>query len=183
MPSRPHFAAAPAALNLLLLMVLAVFPVPALANDSDRRAPNASDPRFQFNLPAQSLDNALRAVTAVSGAQLLYSAELVANRQAPALTGRMTCGAALDQLLSNSGLAFLRNGPNTYAITTEARATRRDDPVRLTGDEPAPQSDEAQLQGIGAMAPSANPICQGNIGIVSDERYRPCAPISGAAAH
>src|SRR5688572_24064769 len=59
---------------------------------------------YDINLPAQPLASAIAALSKQTGAQILAAGELVAGRQAPALSGRMTARDALNRLLGGSGL-------------------------------------------------------------------------------
>lgn len=60
--------------------------------------------RIRFDIPAQSLATALRLFQAQSGAAVLYSPELVANKQAAAVSGELTAIEAVRQLLRGTGL-------------------------------------------------------------------------------
>lgn len=58
-----------------------------------------------YNLPAQDLGATLRAIARISGRQILFAADAVEGRRAPALAGRFTLDAALRTVLAGSGLA------------------------------------------------------------------------------
>ncbi|ENO87169.1 TonB-dependent siderophore receptor [Thauera linaloolentis] len=62
------------------------------------------------SLKAQSLGSALNQLANQAGLQLLVSPEVIAGRQAPALSGEMTARQALDRLLAGSGLVAEING-------------------------------------------------------------------------
>jgi iron complex outermembrane recepter protein len=59
----------------------------------------------EFDIPAQPLRSALIAFGRQSKVQLLFADELVGNRMAPALSGRLSHAEALARLLEGSGLA------------------------------------------------------------------------------
>ncbi len=86
-------------------------------------APEAID----FDIPSQSLAAALSEYARQSGQQLLFSPELVAGKDAPAIQGVQSPAAALDALLQGAGL---------YSGRTEAGAILiSDNPVV---EKPAP---------------------------------------------
>lgn len=60
--------------------------------------------RYSFHLPAGSLAAAIRAVATTSGRSIVAPAELLTGRDAPALDGDYTVEAAVEFLLSGSGL-------------------------------------------------------------------------------
>ncbi len=59
---------------------------------------------YSFNVPSQSLGNALNELARQADLQLLVRRELVAGKQAPAVAGNLTSRQALDRLLAGSGL-------------------------------------------------------------------------------
>jgi outer membrane receptor protein involved in Fe transport len=87
---------------------------------------------ISFDIPAQSLAAALSEYARQSGQQLLFSPELVAGKDAPAIQGEQTPAAALDALLQGAGL---------FSGRTEAGAI-------LISDNPV----------VEKPAPSVNPI-------------------------
>jgi len=58
----------------------------------------------EFHLPAQDLGQALRAVGRISGLDVMFPADAVAGRTAPALDGRLVPLTAIEDLLAGSGL-------------------------------------------------------------------------------
>lgn len=63
-----------------------------------------TDTVYTFDLPAQDLGDALRAVASRAGLELYASAEQVNGVSAPRLHGSLTARAAIEQLLKGSGL-------------------------------------------------------------------------------
>lgn len=59
----------------------------------------------EITLPAQALSQSLNALARQAGLSLIVQPELVAGRQAPAITGTLTTRQALDHLLAGSGLS------------------------------------------------------------------------------
>ena len=69
-----------------------------------------------LDLPAGSLDEALKRLALQEGLQILYAPALVRGRQARALKGRMDVGQALRYLLEGSGLRAVESGEGTYVL-------------------------------------------------------------------
>lgn len=68
------------------------------------------------DVPAGSLDSALTTLAGQTGQQVLYTAELVAGRKAPALRGDFTAEEALRRVLAGSGIVAKRTGPNVLVL-------------------------------------------------------------------
>src|SRR5690554_4612593 len=62
------------------------------------------DRSVDFNIPSQTLAGALQAFITQSNLQLLYAADLVEGKTAPAIVGQYTVVEALQRLLTESGL-------------------------------------------------------------------------------
>jgi outer membrane receptor protein involved in Fe transport len=84
-----------------------------------------------FDLPAGKLAAALDALRKQSGIQLDYPPELVADKWARAVRGRMGWRDALGRLLQDSGLAY-RQASDTTIVITRLQASAR------PGDRPVP---------------------------------------------
>lgn len=98
---------------------------------------------IDFDQPAQDLPAALRAVALSSGTSIIAPAELVGDRQAPALEGRFSVDQAVAQLLAGTGLEAVRSG-NGLIIRQAATAAEREPPegvvvtgTRIRGAAPA----------------------------------------------
>src|SRR5690242_4832159 len=61
---------------------------------------------IHFNIPAQPLADALRAVGSQTNTNILFDPPLVAGRSAPALKADLTTGQALSVLLAGTGLHY-----------------------------------------------------------------------------
>ncbi len=61
---------------------------------------------MRFDIPAQSLDDALNAVAETASVQLSYPGALSEGLRSPALSGRYMVDQALDQLLEGTGLGY-----------------------------------------------------------------------------
>lgn len=99
---------------LSALMLACATPVMAQSADAARR----------YDVAAGPLDQALAAFGQQSGQQILYSAALVAGREAPGLSGVYAPDAALSALLRDSGLSHRRIRPNVFIVYDPA--TRAD---------------------------------------------------------
>ncbi|MCY1337185.1 Ferric aerobactin receptor [compost metagenome] len=71
---------------------------------------------IDFDLPAASLEKSLSALAAQSDAQILFSSDIAAGKQTPALRGRFTTTEALQRLLGNSGLKVQQQDEHTYIV-------------------------------------------------------------------
>jgi iron complex outermembrane recepter protein len=60
----------------------------------------------QYNIPAQSLNNALMQFAADSNLKLLFTADTVRSINTDGLNGNMTSSQALSKLLQGSGMAY-----------------------------------------------------------------------------
>lgn len=69
-----------------------------------------------FSIPAGPLSGALRLLTAQSGEQILYDADLVAGYKAPALTDTLVVDEALRRLLAGNGLQSERTSSGVLII-------------------------------------------------------------------
>ena len=147
MTSSPHrFGIGPR--FAVVATLVAALAAPALGQEGggpESGSANGEAEAFALDLPAQSLGDTLQAISERSGAQLLYGAELVADRESPAVAGEMTVGEALERALADSGLGYRPTAEDTYAITSKQRATRADDPARLDGAATRPDPGEAKL--------------------------------------
>jgi hypothetical protein len=73
------------------------------------------DVRLNFNIPSQSLTDALYAFTSATGIEALAAGELLANRRSGEIQGTFTADEALQVLLAGTGLAarFVDSGSFT----------------------------------------------------------------------
>lgn len=76
----------------------------------------AGDQLLRFDIPAQSLDEALASYGLVSGVQVLYGAELTNNLRSTALKGELTRQQALAQILADTGLTYRFTGTHSASI-------------------------------------------------------------------
>lgn len=68
---------------------------------------NAQSPeQFSFNLPAESLSQALKEVAVLTGRNVIAPAELLGNQRAVPLSGTFTAEEAITRLLAGTGLRY-----------------------------------------------------------------------------
>jgi len=91
---------------------------------------HCSAPLARYDIPAQSLNNALLQFAAEAKLALIFSADMIRGMQAEALQGEMTAEQALNRLLQNSGFSYRFVDTATVtlirrdaAVTTEAGVT------------------------------------------------------------
>lgn len=141
--------ALPAALRLLTPALLAVS-LCAVLPAAAQPTPTAVD----VHLPVAPLQQSLNAVARQSGIQLLFAADSVAGRQAPALDGRYTPREALQRLIAGQGLSVEERSPGVFvirsALATAAAAANTDRP--RTAPAPAP----AAATSLGRVTVSAS---------------------------
>ncbi len=89
----------PTLLSLAIALGGAGLALPALA------APAAQAQVYRFDIPAQSLDSALAAFSAVTRVQVLVGAEVTQGLRSPGLSGSYPQEQALARLLAGSGLS------------------------------------------------------------------------------
>src|SRR5438552_14554849 len=76
---------------------------------------------YQFDLPAQSLADALRAVGHQTGTNILFDTKTLSSIRAPALKGNLSTADAMERLLSGTGLTAQRNADNTVLVRAERK--------------------------------------------------------------
>ncbi|MBI1198948.1 MAG: TonB-dependent receptor [Phenylobacterium sp.] len=121
----------------------------------------AAETAIAFDIRSGTLEAALVAYSAQSHRQLLYSAALVAGRQAPALKGRFTADEALERLLSGSGLVAGRTVDGSIIL----RARPATGPTGMSG----PAAD-------GVIRAAAQSVLEAPDGAPSSDRAMETAP-------
>lgn len=77
---------------------------------------SAADRAQVIELPAQDLASALEALAAQTHSQIVYSSDLVRDKEGEAIKGELTTEEALRRLLRSSGLDVRRTGENSFAL-------------------------------------------------------------------
>lgn len=123
----------------------------------------------EFNIPAGSLGDALNAFAIQSDQQIFFTADLVAGLRTSGLRGRYGSGAALETLLSGSGLTWSQTRPGVIFLRrgqggprAEAEAVTVEDVIvtgtllRSSGDLASPvvqlNRDDLDRRGVGTVA-------------------------------
>ena len=83
----------------------------------------AAESLIQFNIPAQSLESALLAFSRQAHVQVSAAGADIGTLKTPGLVGTLSAPAALEQLLTGSGLKVDPVGQSSFALTKRARAT------------------------------------------------------------
>lgn len=86
------------------------------------------DPVHAFDWPRQPLHDALQRYSELTGDSVLYDAGHVADKTAPALSGRYSSRDALQKLLAGSGLQAIYTTPRALMLRparAQGRAGRR----------------------------------------------------------
>lgn len=123
-----------------------VFVLAILAMLSTSLAAAAAEQELHdFDLPAQSLNNALLEFAAEAKLELIFGAELVRGLQAAKLQGRMTGEQALTLLLQRSGLSYRFIDQDTVTLVKHEAATPAAEPV-ITQLQPVIVTDERSNQ-------------------------------------
>jgi hypothetical protein len=82
--------------------------------------------KSHFDLPAESLDKALRDFAAQANCNISYEPAIVAGLQAPAIKGEFTAGRVLALLLKGTRLRAVDVNENTIQILEKPISTSRD---------------------------------------------------------
>lgn len=133
MPLHQRFTPAPLALAAAVALSLATGLLARAHAQSGTAI--AAAPVVSLNIPAQPLGAALNDLARQANLDMTFPASLVAGKQAPAVSGRMTGQQALARLLAGSGMV----------ATTDGRSV-------VVKPQPAQQSSEAVLPAMRAKA-------------------------------
>ncbi|WP_296615536.1 TonB-dependent receptor [Sphingomonas sp.] len=104
---------------------------------------------YSFDIPAQSLENALLQFNKATGLQLVYSAALTQGLSSPGVHGTMSADEALVRILSGTGLTFRRLGSGSITI----EAVSSDSGERVLGAVRVQGSQDA-----GSTLPGSSPV-------------------------
>jgi iron complex outermembrane receptor protein len=111
------------------LLVLSM-PVHTAAAAPDK---TASEPIFDFTIPAGSLSDALLQFSETSGQRVLFNADLVRGINSNGLQGRFAAQQALEKLLNGSGLAPRQTGSGSVTLEKQAdRSESSQNPATLS---------------------------------------------------
>ncbi|VFR90514.1 Outer membrane TonB-dependent transducer VreA of trans-envelope signaling system [plant metagenome] len=96
--------------------------MPAPAEQAD--ASNHAKRVFDFDIPAQTLQDALEQYGAVTGVSVVYLGTLVTGRRSQAVSGRLEAGEALRRLLAGSGLSARYTSQNALVLVGAPQSPR-----------------------------------------------------------
>lgn len=109
-------------------------PLAALAMTTPAQA-QARPQAGSFSIPSGPLDQALRRYGQQSGQRIIFSDALVVGRRSPAVQGALSPDAALDRVLSGSGLIYSRTRSGVLMIIARPPAIP-DSEAAVVSDEP-----------------------------------------------
>jgi iron complex outermembrane receptor protein len=75
-------------------------------------------PTAKFDIPAQPLSSALRALASQAGVQLVFAPDTVGAARSVAVKGEMSIEVALERLLAGSSLEFRQEGERNYVVVS-----------------------------------------------------------------
>lgn len=101
----------------LIILTAAFLPFSSMTQ-SPAVAQTAGQPANQtYSIPAQSLSTALLQFANQTGLQLFYDSSVISGKRSPGVSGSMSRQAALQRILSGSGLAYRFTNATTVAIS------------------------------------------------------------------
>src|SRR5581483_2624946 len=90
---------------------------------------------YTFNLPEQTLAEALRAIGRQTTTNILFVPETVEHLTAPPIRGNLTTDQAIDRALSGTRLQVERTAPNSILVQRRATTSFTTTGDRESGDE------------------------------------------------
>jgi iron complex outermembrane recepter protein len=107
-------------------------------------APVVAQTAYEFNLPPQSLADALRAIGRQTAMNILFEPQSVENKTAPAVRGRFSAEEAVNHVLTGTRLAAQQTAANTMLVRPIKRAAERPTtgaaPLSLSADMAAAEA-------------------------------------------
>lgn len=104
----------------LITILIGVLPVSAQPTPSEK---SGAEQSMAFAIPAQPLTSALHAFAETSGLQVSFPSELAAGVSSPGLNGSYTADAALQRLLSGTGLTHRFTDAATVTLVSGSAAS------------------------------------------------------------
>ena len=140
----------------LVTTALAAVGTTAYAQAQDQQSPQAvaQAQQVQFDIPPQSLVDALALFGRQSGMQVSVDAGLIRGKSSPGVTGSMASEQALGRLLAGTGITYRLTGGNTAML----QAVANDDGAILLGPvtvEGSRLSDPGRTEGTGSYTTDA----------------------------
>lgn len=113
--------------GIVLLAIFAMaYSLDASTSPASAASPVRSEIKARFDLPAESLDKALRDFAVQAHCNVSYEPSIVAGLQAPAINGEFTVGRVLSLLLNGTRLRAVNVDENTIQILERPQSTTRD---------------------------------------------------------
>jgi iron complex outermembrane receptor protein len=110
---------------LLLAVFAAIFSVGASGPAASATSPIRLEIKSRFDLPAESLDKALRDLAVQANCNISYEPSIVAGLQAPPISGEFTVNGVLSLLLKGTRLRAVNVNENTIQILEKVQSTSR----------------------------------------------------------
>lgn len=131
--------------------LIAALPEPASAQAAPEQSRGAQT--FNYDIPAQPLDAALRAFARASRQQILFDRELVRGKRSLAVVGSFSAEEAVARLLEGSGLHARRTKAGSWVVAS------------TEGNGPGDDSDAEIAAGRGASSWGEDVVPEGQEGI------------------
>src|SRR5260370_23395743 len=111
---------------ILLAIFAASFSLDASTSLAFSPSPANPEIKSRFDLPAESLDKALRDFAVQANYNISYEPSIVAGLRAPAIKGEFTIGKVLSLMLTGTRLRAVNVNENTIQILENPNAEGRD---------------------------------------------------------
>jgi outer membrane receptor protein involved in Fe transport len=134
--------------NLLRSSALAVLLVAGVASRV-----SAADPTYQFNIPAESLSQALTDFSQTSSQQIIYTEDLVRGRNSAGLHGSFTAEQALESLLAGTGLKVQVNAAGVMMVQSKNVQAASNEAATPVGSVETVVVTGTQLHGVDPLSP------------------------------
>lgn len=108
-------------LSLLISVTGLVAPIASAAATADEAMARQSAVKFQFDIAAQPLEDALYAFGAVTGVEVLADGDMVKNRRSTEIRGEFTVPQAIRLLLIGTGLEAQSIGVRAITLAPQRR--------------------------------------------------------------
>jgi iron complex outermembrane receptor protein len=111
-------------------IIMSIVPTPAIAEQS------SVEQAEKIEIPASSLDVALKAYSAQTGTALLFSQAVIADKSSPGLSGTYPPREALSLLLAGTDLEAVRGEGNAYLVREKQTDPDQSSPVSVQSEKP-----------------------------------------------
>src|SRR5258708_39034724 len=111
---------------ILLAIFAAVLSLGPSTSPASETPSASSETKSRFDLPAESLDKALRDFAVQANCNISYKPGIVAGLKAPAINGEFTIDSVLSLLLKGTGLRAVNVNENTIQIVEKPQSTPLD---------------------------------------------------------